>query len=567
LIGGIRMEQAGLQAIEGRLRAEAAILLDLTRAHNPEELQKRLHDLQSGFNSRITLIAADGQVLADTERDDATALDNHADRPEIQAARVHSIGTATRYSTTTGQTMMYVARRVGHANAPIAFVRVALPVADIDANVRHLRLSVWITAGLTAIIALLLAWWLARRVALPLEELAGGAAAVAGGSYGQKVYVERKDELGRLAKAFNQMSERLAEQFAQLDQDRQQLRAVLGSMVEGVIAVDAGCSVIFANERAGELLGFSAPQAAQRKLWEVVRQRTLQDLVLQVLSNASGQGEALDAVGFSNRSLTVHAARLPGLPVRGVVLVFHDVSELRRLERMRQEFVANVSHELKTPLSVMVACIDTLQNGAVDDLENRGKFLESIATQASRLSTLIADLLTIARIESGAEPIEARAVDVGDAVKRCVERHLERARAKGQRLEEIPPEEHAGRVIAWADDDALCQVLDNLVDNAIKYTPAGGSIQLHWRAEGGHCLIDVRDTGIGIPASELPRVFERFYRVDKARSRELGGTGLGLSIVKHLVQALGGTVRATSEMGKGSTFTVVLAQAPAPGAD
>jgi two-component system phosphate regulon sensor histidine kinase PhoR len=564
LVAGSSMERAGMQAIEERLRGKAVLVHDLIRGQKPQELQSRLGALHQEFGTRITLIAADGRVLAETDRDDLEALDNHGQRPEIVSAASQPFGMATRYSTTTRRNMMYVARRVSHEDSPVAFVRVALPVADIEAHVANLRSLVWTTAGATAVIALLLAWWLARRLAEPLRELERGAAAIAGGHYGHKVYIERRDELGGLAEAFNQMSQRLAVQFAQLDQDRQQLRAVLGSMIEGVVAVDADSNVLFANERAGELLNFPVSQAAGRKLWEVVRHRPVQDLVQEVLGAVNGHTATLDAAGFSQRSLTVHAARLPGGPVRGAVLVFHDITELRRLERLRQEFVANVSHELKTPLSVIVACVETLQHGAVDDLENRGKFLERIAAQSHRLSSLIVDLLSLARIESGQEALEAHEVSVADAVRRCVERHLERARSKNQCLEAAPPgQQPAAGVGVWADEDALDHILDNLVDNAIKYTPAGGTIQLHWWAENGTCVIEVRDTGIGIAEADLPRVFERFYRADKARSRELGGTGLGLAIVKHLVQAMGGAVRAESSLERGTTFTVILSQ-PAP---
>ncbi|HZT79852.1 MAG TPA: ATP-binding protein, partial [Gemmataceae bacterium] len=233
--------------------------------------------------------------------------------------------------------------------------------------------------------------------------------------------------------------------------------------------------------------------------------------------------------------------------------------ELRRLERLRQEFVANVSHELKTPLSVIKACVETLLEGAVDDPEPRGRFLGQIAEQADRLHALILDLISLGRIESGEEALERGPVPLGPAVAACVERHRARAEAKGQRLEVEPGPEG---LAAWADEEAVAQVLDNLVDNAVKYTPAGGRIAVRWRAEEGQTFLEVEDTGIGIPEPDLPRIFERFYRVDKARSRELGGTGLGLSIVKHLAQAMGGGVAVRSAVGRGTTFTVRLPAAP-----
>jgi two-component system phosphate regulon sensor histidine kinase PhoR len=284
--------------------------------------------------------------------------------------------------------------------------------------------------------------------------------------------------------------------------------------------------------------------------------------------------------GPAIKSLTVHAARLAETPERGIILVFHDTTELRRLERVRQEFVANVSHELKTPLSVIKACIETLLDGAVDDPQHRGPFLERIADQAEHLHRLILDLLSLARIESESEVFDFQEVSMADVVIACLERHRARAEAKSQHLEaecegqairwkeetaadgtdngHMGPAPSSPKVVAWADEEAVSQILDNLVDNAVKYTPAGGRIVVRWRGENGQACLEIEDTGIGIAEAELPRIFERFYRVDKARSRELGGTGLGLAIVKHLVQAMKGSLSATSQPGKGTKFSIRL---------
>jgi two-component system phosphate regulon sensor histidine kinase PhoR len=371
------------------------------------------------------------------------------------------------------------------------------------------------------------------------------------------------------------MSERLATQFAQLDEERQQLRAILSGMIEGVVALDARQQILFANERALALLDLSGQTVIGRKLWEVIRQRGLTELVRRALAEPEPCREELTWNGPAFRNLTAHAARLQGTVARGAVLVLHDTTELRRLERVRQEFVANVSHELKTPLSVIQACVETLLDGAVEDAQHRGPFLERIADQSHRLHMLILDLLSLARIESGAEAFTLQPVALAEAVSACLERHCARAEGKRQLLEmeqggcvhllhatengaaiNTPP------VVAWADEEAIGQILDNLVDNALKYTPEGGRIRVRWQAEDGQVCLEVEDTGIGIPERDLPRIFERFYRVDKARARELGGTGLGLSIVKHLVQAMHGTVSASSTPEKGSTFHVQLPRAP-----
>jgi two-component system phosphate regulon sensor histidine kinase PhoR len=548
-------EQETLRQVEHQLHETAELLVDV-RGRPLAEDQVRLSKDRQRIGVRITLIARDGRVLLETDRDQPEALENHANRPEIEAARIAGAGRATRDSATLGQRMMYVALRIDDDGDEVGFVRVARSVTEIGAQAARLHAIVWGTAGLAAGVALLLAYALAGRVAEPLREVAEGAQRIARGDYGHKVYLDRGDEVGTLARAFNHMSAQLARQFVQLDEDRQQLRAVLSGMLEGVIAIDAEQRILFANDRAGQMLEFGARQAPGRKLWEVVRQRPVQDLVTRVLAEPGGPSESLECGGASYRTFAVHVTQLPGEPVRGAVLVFSDTTDLRRLERLRQEFVANVSHELKTPLSVIAACVETLLDGAMDDVEHRTAFLDRIADQAGRLHALILDLLSLARMEAGSEHLIIEDLPLEGAVRACLERHQERARSKGQRLEFAAPAD--GAVIARADDEAVREILDNLVDNALKYTPEGGTIRLRWWEDADGCSLEVADTGIGIPEAQLPRVFERFYRVDKARSRELGGTGLGLSIVKHLAQAMQGSVRATSVVGEGTTFIVTL---------
>ncbi|OAI39084.1 hypothetical protein AYO40_06115, partial [Planctomycetaceae bacterium SCGC AG-212-D15] len=514
--------------------------------------------LRKEIGVRITLIADDGTVLADSDRDPRHyTFDNHADRPEVRDARSAPFGmTRGRRSSTFNQEMMYVALRERDADG-IGFIRVALPLDEVQAEVAGLRRVVLTAAGLTAAAAMLLAFLFARRTARPLQELTHGAERIAAGIHGHKVYAMGQDDLGTLARAFNHMSDRLTEQFRQLEEDRQQLRAVLSGMVEGVLALDVEQRILFTNGRAGQMLGFEPSSAVGRRLWEVVRQRSFQDVVKQALTGPEVQSAQLDWKGPVTRHLTVHAAPLSAPAGRGAVLVFHDTTELRRLERLRQEFVANVSHELKTPLAVIKACTETLLGGAADDPEYRATFLQQVAEQAERLHALILDLITLGRIESGEEVFEFQAVDVAALVQDCVERHRTRAEAKRQVLALAPPAA-GGPHLVWADNEAVGHILDNLVDNAVKYTPEDGRIEVRWTVEADYVCLEVADNGIGIPERDLPRIFERFYRVDKARSRELGGTGLGLSIVKHLTQAMRGSVQAESRMGEGSTFRVRL---------
>lgn len=565
-----RVEKQYLRQLEAGLRVNAVLVRDAVRGRSPEDLSRlrqRVAALRDETGLRITLLAEDGRVLADSDADPA-GMDRQNARPEIRAARENTFGARSTYGSSDDRPMMYVALWAGPDSGPAAFVRVASPLGDTAEQLARLHRIVWITAAGTCLAAMALAFWLARRIVAPLRELIDGAARLAAGEYGHKVYAIGGDETGALARAFNHMNDQLTIQFVQLKEDREQLRTILSGMVEGVVALDAEQRILFANRRAAELLAFQGRMVVGRKLWEIVRLRPLQQVVERALEGAEPGREEFRWDGPDTRSLAVHAARLPGTPPRGAVVVFQDTTELRRLERLRQDFVANVSHELKTPLSIIKLCVETLLDGAAEDPAPRGQFLKQVADQAERLHLLILDLLSLARIESGEEAFDFGPVPLDSVIALCLQRHRARAAAKNQLLHAVNPPPGAGTgpgecLTAWADEEAIGQILDNLVDNAVKYTPPGGTIWVRWRPDGDHVCLEVEDTGIGIPEQDLPRIFERFYRVDKARSRELGGTGLGLSIVKHLVGAMRGTISATSQVNRGTRFTVRLPCGPA----
>jgi two-component system, OmpR family, phosphate regulon sensor histidine kinase PhoR len=403
-----------------------------------------------------------------------------------------------------------------------------------------------------------LSYWTVSHIVRPVAALTEAAAAIAAGDYQHRVYVPNRDELGALAQSFNRISQELAARMTRLGQSHEQHSTVLGGMIEGVIAVDARQRIVLANKAAGRLFDFRAANAEGRPLLEVVRNHALDQAVSEALAARVPQRLEIGRDGTDKLRTDVHVTPLPGEPCPGVVLVIHDTTELRRLESLRRDFVANVSHELKTPLSSIKACAETLRNGALADPQASERFLGRIEEQSDRLHHLILDLLSLARIESGQQTFDISAVGVAEVANACIEAHRQAAEAKNIQLSAVPwPEDCRVR----ADREGLREILDNLVDNAIKYTPQGGTVKLQWRIDGDGASIDVVDTGIGIHASEQPRVFERFYRVDKARSRELGGTGLGLAIVKHLVQSFGGKVSVESEPGKGSRFRVELPRA------
>lgn len=422
--------------------------------------------------------------------------------------------------------------------------------------------DVGVAVGVLFVLAAIPAFALARTFAQPLAELSEGARRLATGDFTHKLLVAGGKEHTELARTFNAMSDRLAETFKQLAHDREQLRIILSGMVEGVIAIDEEQRVLFANDRAGKLLDFDPNSIVGLRLWEVIRQRAFREVVAKGLAAAGPHREEFDIPGPNPHTLTVYVSRFPGAGEPGAVVVLHDTTEIRRLEHMRQDFVANVSHELKTPLTVIKSTIETLMDGAVDEPEFRSQLFASTMAEADRLQELIQDIMSLARIESSEFGLECKPIPLDKIISDCVEKHQPRAEIKTLTMVEKPPRDGPPDVAAWADPDALRHVLDNLVDNAIKYTPNGGKISVRWHAKGDHVDFEVEDTGVGIPEKDLPRVFERFYRVDKARSREMGGTGLGLAIVKHLVQAMKGQVRVSSHEGKGTTFKVSLPRAP-----
>ena len=397
----------------------------------------------------------------------------------------------------------------------------------------------------------------AKKFAQPIGLLRKGAARIEQGEFGHQIDGGDWWEYTNLAGDFNRMSRRLAEQFRQLGDDRNQLRTVLAGLVEGVIAVDANQNLLFANDSAARMLNFSAEALVARPIWEATRLPQIQKLLAQALKTQEPCRLEIDYNVGPARNLALYVAPL-ALETQGAILVVQDTTELRRLERLRQEFVANVSHELKTPLAIIQSHIEALLDGAAEDAEVRRTFLDQIADQSARLYSLILDLLRLAAIESQEEALMLQPIDLGRAIDECRERHIRRADAKGMTIELQPP----GQFIeVSADDDALAQILDNLVDNAVKYTPNGGKVMLGWSTTDHQVVIAVADNGAGIPERDTARLFERFYRVDRARSRELGGTGLGLAIVKHLAQAMKGSARVESTVGRGTTFTILLPRA------
>lgn len=416
------------------------------------------------------------------------------------------------------------------------------------------------SAALLAVLAgLVTGGFLAWRFANRLQDLSATAEAISLGDYDRSIDASSPDEIGALARSFRQMRDDLRQRIAGIERIRKDLQTMLETIPEGVIAIDEQQWILFANPSTVRLFGLGRANLAGKRLWEVLRHPKLLEAVSATLASWQPYNTEFEihqparVLAFRGRGLTVESGR-------GVIIVLQDITELRRLERLRQDFFANVSHELKTPLASIKAFTETLLDD-VEDRETVVRFLRRIEEQAERLHSLVIDMLTLARVESTEHGFDIGPVDVAEAASSCVDAFHGEADAKQI---ELVSDIASGARWVLADAEGLSMILSNLVDNALKYTPRGGKVTLRTDRTSEGIRLHVEDTGIGIPEEDLGRVFERFYRVDKARSRELGGTGLGLSIVKHLAQTFGGSVSVTSRLNRGTTFTVILAPTESP---
>ncbi|MFT5522355.1 MAG: two-component system phosphate regulon sensor histidine kinase PhoR [Pirellulaceae bacterium] len=520
-----------------------------------ESNQTTIRQLGRDIETRVTLINERGVVLADSSKANISAvleMDDHSDRPEIVRAREDGIGASIRESASLKKQMHYLALRInGVDGKPLGYVRTALPSANIAAESWSRRMAVWSVALVFSIVALVATNWVLTWVLRPLGELTTAVDAIAKGNYNHRVDIKNNDELGMLGETLNRMSHKLSTHIEEVHESEGRLAAVLGGMIEGVLAIDGEQRVLFANSAAGRLLKFDSEKVQGKHLSQITDSLELSER----LSKADEDDHQKFEIALSGDSIIRCSTTTLTGDSSPVVIVLHDISELRRLEHIRQEFVANVSHELKTPLSSIKAYAETLSAGAIEDPQNRLRFVHHIEEQAERLHQLILDLLSLARIESGQQTYDIEAVVIHNLIQRCVESHQDRAHSGNVALVFEPGDPN---IAVSADEEAVREIVDNLINNAVKYTPENGNVSVRYRTEGNMAVIEVGDSGIGISEDDQQRIFERFYRVDKARSREMGGTGLGLSIVKHLTHFFGGTIHVSSVVDEGTIFTVRL---------
>ena len=537
--------------IEEGLMAETQII-----ALIPEgEIEKQSQTLAERSRARVTLIDARGLVTLDSNGQ-TKDLDNHLNRSEIQEARVKGKGTATRYSRTLKMDMLYVALPLYEGSHLKGYLRLSRPLLEVDRSVDKLRFSIFQVLLLIIILSMIVAFIFSMKVISPIQEIEAFTDKIRKGDVSGMLMIDSRDEIGQLSKNINDMVAELQEKIRVANEEKWKLRAAFASMAEGVMVLDSQNRIEGLNKGMAEMIGREYADIVGKTPIEAFRNIALQD----ALNRFRQAGEiVLEEITLGDENpmiLDVNISAVKSLPGQDpkTMIVFHNVTRLKKLEQVRADFVANVTHEIKPPLTAIIGFVETLQQGAIDDRAKAQKFLLTIHENAQRLNRLVDDLLTLSSIELGETKLHLEGLALDDVFETALTLISPRAALKNVRIQrDVQP----GLPMVRADRDRLVQILVNVLDNAVKFTPEGGSVSITASPEvQGSVVIKITDTGIGISKSELPRLGERFYRIDKTRSREMGGTGLGLSIVKHLMKAHEGSMEIESTLGKGTTVSL-----------
>lgn len=520
---------------------------------NTASLEALVKILKPRTACRITIIDNRGKVLADSERSEADTerMENHASRPEIRTAMTGKIGVDSRYSVTLRIDMLYAAVPVMENGLPAGIVRLSLPLKSIQRMLSEIRRTILIGLAFALCLALALGVFMATRATRPIHRMIQVSRKFSEGDFSRRIIQAPRDEIGDLARTLNKMAQDIEEKIAEVKTRNQELAAVFNSMIEGVIVVDKGARIVSVNSTIEKMFNATIKNIGGKLFLETIRNKDIADIIEKVIKTGDAISSEIELLLPVRKILQINAAPIfYDRIVNGCIVVIHDITGMRRLETMRRDFVANVSHELKTPLTSIQGFVETLLEGALEDKENNRAFLNIIREHASRLNNLVNDLLSLSRLESKEVSLNKTNIKLREEADKVM--HGFKSQAEKKRVE--THNEISDILTIRADKDRIDQVLTNLIDNAIKFNKKDGSVNIRGEVLDASIKITVEDNGIGIPEKDIGRIFERFYMVDKARSRDLGGTGLGLSIVKHIIELHGGAVGVESVEGFGSKF-------------
>jgi len=553
LIATIGIRQHYVRTIETSLRHQAelteGVFQELIARNASEEVDSLAKELGTRIGTRITVIKTDGVVIGDSEANPKD-MENHAHRPEIAQALKGNVGTSLRYSRTINQDMLYVAIPVMENKKIIGVIRTSLSLSMINKLISSInRKVIWAGVGIF-ILALIIAFISSRVFARPIDDMVNVSRQIASGNFSARLSTRTKNELGELSNSLNLMAQKLEKLFEETSREKEEIKGVLSAMVEGVFVLDSEGRIIMANESFKRICNLS--KVIGKHYWEVLRSTDLKRFVDEVMISGKSRTIEIKIPSIGGENVYVGTATPIGKR-RETVVVLHDITEIKGLEKIKADFVASVSHELKTPLTTIKGFVETLEDEAVGK-EEAHHFLGIIKKHTNRLINLVSDLLLLSRLEDKKQRLEIEDVDLRRLISDILAILRDKIDKKKLKLECLIPD---NLPMIKGDSFLLEQLFVNVIDNAINYTKEG-KIKLKVMPLNKKIKIEISDTGVGIPAEHLPRIFERFYRVDKTRSRELGGTGLGLSIVKHIVLTHNGKIDVKSKVGKGTTFTIIL---------
>ncbi|EGR7844666.1 cell wall metabolism sensor histidine kinase WalK [Listeria monocytogenes] len=563
IFSGELMKSTYLNMKENQLEDDAKILLQTTNMENLDldkdaaTIQKSLDPLGEDIDARITVIDSKGDVVADTKKD-PEKLDNHMNRPEVTdiLKKGESVGISIRESDSLGYSMLYVAVPVKHQSKTDGVLRISISLESVDAAVAKLWGNLALIFGIALVIIAAISVFIARKITRPVREIIEVSTDLANHKYDSRIHGEISGELQDLSISVNTLAESLETQMFEIKQNEQRLNAIVQNLVSGVMLINVDKQVIMTNRTMYQILGET--EITGKPFYEVIKSFALSQLIEATFETKTIQQKEI--ILYFPREMILDASVSPILgengEITGIILLLHDITQIRHLENVRSEFVTNVSHELKTPVTALKGFAETLLDGAMYDEMLLKKFLTIIKEESDRLHRLIMDILALSRIEQNPVPENVELVEVDEVIEQSARTIFEMATEKN--IQVIIPEKTIPSVTIETDRDKLQQILINLLSNAINYTPVDGKVEVKLIEQEAEVIIEVTDNGIGIPAKDIDRVFERFYRVDKARSRHSGGTGLGLSIVKHLVENCGGRIEVESQEEVGSTFRVTL---------